>query len=144
MPRSEGACSSEHELRGAIAVEARTASDVRSAVLTARAHDLPLAVYATGHGTLTPLDGALVVKTAPMGEVLVDPDRRVARVGPARGGATSSPPPRRSASRRCGASPDVGVVGYTLGGGHGWLSRRYGLAADSVLRADVVTAAGSW
>src|SRR4051794_23404319 len=135
---------SEHELRGAIAVEARTVADVRSAVLTARAHDLPLAVYATGHGTLTPLDGALVLKTATMAEVLVDPDRRVARVGPgARWRDVILAAAPFGLAPLSGTSPDVGVVGYTLGGGHSWLSRRYGLAADSVLRADVVTAAGS-
>jgi len=41
-----------------------------------------------------------------------------------------------------GSSPDVGAVGYTLGGGLGWLSRKYGLAADSALAFDVVTADG--
>jgi hypothetical protein len=42
-----------------------------------------------------------------------------------------------------GSSPQVGVAGYTLGGGLGWLSRRHGFAADSLLRAEVVTAAGN-
>src|SRR5437763_4420361 len=135
---------SEHELRGAIAVEACTVADVRCAVLPARAHDLPLAVYATGHGTLTPLDGALVLKTAPMAEVLVDPDRRVARVGPgARWRDVIAAAAPFGLAPLSGTSPDVGVMGYTLGGGFGWLSRLHGLAADSVLRADVVTAAGS-
>ena len=41
-----------------------------------------------------------------------------------------------------GSSPGVGVVGYTLGGGFGWLGRRFGLAAHSVIRAEVVTADG--
>ena len=44
--------------------------------------------------------------------------------------------------RLSGSSPDVGVVGYTLGGGIGWLSRRYGLAANSVTAIEVVTADG--
>src|SRR5436190_652846 len=42
-----------------------------------------------------------------------------------------------------GSSPSVGVTGYTLGGGLGWLARRHGFAADSLLRAEVVTADGS-
>src|SRR6516164_100643 len=41
-----------------------------------------------------------------------------------------------------GSSPTVGVVGYSLGGGLGWLARRYGLAANSILAADLVTADG--
>jgi FAD/FMN-containing dehydrogenase len=41
-----------------------------------------------------------------------------------------------------GSSPGVGVMGYTLGGGLGWLARKYGLAADSVLAFEVVTADG--
>jgi FAD/FMN-containing dehydrogenase len=41
-----------------------------------------------------------------------------------------------------GSSPDVGVVGYTLGGGLSWLSRRYGLAANSVTAVELVTAGG--
>ena len=41
-----------------------------------------------------------------------------------------------------GSAPDVGVVGYSLGGGIGWLARRYGLSSSSVLAAEVVTPAG--
>ena len=122
---------SEHELRGAIAAEASTVADVRSAVLTARAHDLPLAVYATGHGTLTPLDGALVLKTAPMAEVLVDPGRRVARVGPgARWRDVIAAAAPFGLAPLSGSSPSVGVTGYTLGGGVGWLARKHGFVTQ--------------
>src|SRR5919198_425504 len=93
---------------------AANATDVRAAVLAARERDLPVSVYATGHGTLVANDGGVQIDTSAMAEVLVDPDRRTARVGP----------------------------GYTLGGGMGWLGRRFGLASDSLLRADVVTADG--
>ena len=41
-----------------------------------------------------------------------------------------------------GSSPGVGAVGYTLGGGIGWLARKYGLSCDSVIRFEVVTADG--
>src|SRR3954452_18607137 len=121
-----------HDLRPALTAEALTPADVRAAVLTARRNDLPLAVYATGHGTLTPGEGSLVLDTSRMAEVLVDPDRRVARVGPgARWGDVIAAAAPFGLAPLSGTSPDVGVIGYTLGGGHSWLSRRYGLAADS-------------
>src|SRR3954453_13668825 len=134
----------EADLRPAIVVEASTPADVRAAVLTARERELPLAVYATGHGTLTAAEGAVVLKASRMGEVLVDPDRRVARVGPgARWGDVIAACAPFGLAPLSGTSPDVGGIGATLGGGLGWLSRKYGLAADNVLRADLVTAAGS-
>jgi FAD/FMN-containing dehydrogenase len=130
--------------RPAIVAEAETPADVRAAVVAAREHDLPFAVQATGHGTHVPADGGLLLKTTQMAEVLVDPDRRIARVGP---GATWGDV--IAASAPCGLAPisgtstTVGVAGYTLGGGLGWLSRKHGFAADSLLRADVVTADGA-
>jgi FAD/FMN-containing dehydrogenase len=79
-----------------------------------------------------------------MSTVLVDPDRRIARVG---AGATWSQVIKAAApfglAPLAGSAPSVGVVGFTLGGGIGWLSRRHGFAADSVIRAELVTAAGN-
>jgi FAD/FMN-containing dehydrogenase len=123
---------------------ASSAADVRRAVLTARAQGLRVAVRATGHGTLAePGPDALLIDTSAMRSVLVDPERRTARVGP---GATAEEVVAAAApfglAPITGTSATVGVTGYTLGGGHGWLSRKYGLAADSLLRADVVTADG--
>src|SRR3954452_1774165 len=66
---------------GVVAV-AQGAADVQAALLTARQHDLPFVVHATGHGTHVPFDGALVLETGGRAEVLVAPDRRTARVGP--------------------------------------------------------------
>jgi FAD/FMN-containing dehydrogenase len=78
-----------------------------------------------------------------MAAVEVDPERQVARVG---GGALWSDVIAAAApyglAPLSGTSATVSVAGYTLGGGAGWLSRAYGFAADSLLRADVVTAAG--
>lgn len=130
--------------RPAMVVEARGAADVRAAVVAAREHDLPLAVQATGHGTHVPADGAILVRTSGMAAVLVDPDRRVARVGAGAvwGDVLAAAAPFGLAPPS-GSSPDVGVTGYTLGGGLGWLARRHGFAADSLLRAEVVTADGS-
>jgi FAD/FMN-containing dehydrogenase len=128
----------------AMVVEATRAADVRAAVVAAREHDLPLAVQATGHGTHVASDGAILVRTTGMATVLVDPDRRVARVGPGAiwGDVVAAAAPFGLAPLS-GSSPDVGVTGYTLGGGVGWLARKHGFAADSLLRAEVVTADGS-
>jgi FAD/FMN-containing dehydrogenase len=68
-----------------LVVPAASPADVRRAVLHARALGLPLAVRATGHVTHVPLDGTVVVDTSSMGSVLVDGDRRIARVGAGRG-----------------------------------------------------------
>ena len=130
--------------RPAMVVEASRAADVRAALEIARDHDLPFAVQATGHGTRVPSDGGILVKTAAMATVLVDPDRRIARVGAGAvwGDVVAAAAPFGLAPL-AGSSPSVGVAGYTLGGGVGWLARKHGFAADSLIRAEVVTADGA-
>ena len=129
---------------GALTIEAAAPADVRRAVLTARARGLRVAVRATGHGTLAePSADTLVIDTSRMRSVLVDPDRRTARVGP---GATWGDVIEAAApfglAPVAGTNATVGVTGFTLGGGHGFLSRKHGLAADNLTRAEVVTADG--
>jgi len=128
--------------RPALVVEATDAWDVVAAVVAAREWELPLAVQSTGHGTVMPADGALLLKTSRLSSVEVDPEFRVARAG---AGARWSDVVEAAApyglAPLSGTAP-VGVVGYTLGGGAGWLSRKYGFAADSLRRAEVVTADG--
>ncbi len=129
--------------RPAIIAEASDAVDVQTALFAAREHELAFSVQATGHGTHVPNDGGLVVKTGAMAGVVVDPQRRVARVGAgARWGQVLRAAAPFGLAPLAGSSPDVGVVGYTLGGGIGWLARKHGFAADSVIGADVVTAEG--
>jgi FAD/FMN-containing dehydrogenase len=130
--------------RPAIIATAATVGDVRTAVVAARQLDLPLAVQSTGHGSIRAADGALLVKTGELTRVDIDPERRIATVGP---GAiwdnvnrAAAPFGLGSLAGRCAS---VGVTGYTLGGGTGWLSRKFGYAADSVIRAEVVTADGT-
>jgi FAD/FMN-containing dehydrogenase len=124
-------------------VAATNAAEVRAAVLGARERDLPLSVYATGHGTLAEDPAGVQLHTSAMAEVLVDPDRRTARVGPgARWEQVLAAAAPFGLAPLSGSHGSVGVAGYTLGGGMGWLGRRFGLAADSLLRADVVTADG--
>ncbi len=127
----------------AMIVKAERTEDVRSAILTARSQNLPLAVQATGHGTHQSTDGAVLLRTNEMAAVLIDPDRRIAKVGP---GATWGQVLKAAAplglAPLSGSSPTVGVTGYTLGGGMGWLGRKFGFAADSVTKARIVTAEG--
>jgi len=131
------------DARPAAIVRAESAADVRAVIETAGRLDLPLAVQATGHGTHVPVNGGLLVKTGAMARVLIDPDRRVASVGPgARWGDVLKAASPCGLAPLSGSSPSVGVTGYTLGGGLGWLARKYGFAADSVLRAEVVLADG--
>jgi len=131
------------DARPAVVVEAAGAADVRAAVVAAGERDLPFAVQATGHGTRVPADGGILVKTGAMKTVMVDPDRRVAHVGPgARWGDVLAAAAPCGLAPLSGSAPDVGVAGYTLGGGVGWLARLHGFAADSLVRAEVVTAEG--
>ena len=122
---------------------ADSAADVRAALAVARDHDLPFAVQSTGHGTSVACDGGILVKTAAMSEVLIDPARRTARVGAGtRWGEVIAAAAPLGLAPISGSAASVGVAGYTLGGGVGWLSRRYGFAADSLVSAEVVTAGG--
>jgi FAD/FMN-containing dehydrogenase len=125
-------------------VQATCPGDVRRAVLSARARGLRVAVRATGHGTFAePSPDTLLIDTAGMQSVLVDPGRRTARVGP---GATWRDVIAAAApfglAPVSGTNPTVGVTGFTFGGGHGFLARTHGLAADNLLRAEIVTADG--
>jgi FAD/FMN-containing dehydrogenase len=130
------------EQRRMLVAEACGPDDVRAVVLWAREHDVPLAVQSTGHAGPAPSD-AVLLKTSLLGSVLVDPDRQVARVGAgARWSDVVAAADPFGLVPLSGAAPSVGVAGYTMGGGLSWLSRRYGFAADSVLRVTVVLADG--
>jgi FAD/FMN-containing dehydrogenase len=121
-----------------------TVDDVVAAIDHARAAGLRVAVQGTGHGAgSTPLDGALLINTARMIGVAVDADARVARVAAGtvwRDVVDAAVDHGLTALH--GSAGDVGVVGYSLGGGIGWLARKHGLASASVLSAEVVTPDG--
>ncbi|WP_067800844.1 FAD-binding oxidoreductase [Actinomadura formosensis] len=126
-------------------IDATGPADVRAAILTAREQGLPLTVQATGHGTVVPPDEGLLLKTSRMSGVLVDPSRRVARAGSGtRWSEVITAAAPLGLAPLSGSHASVGVTGYTLGGGVGWLSRRYGFAADHLLRAHLVTADGRY
>jgi hypothetical protein len=117
--------------------------DVIEAVRFARSQELAVAVQATGHGVAAPADGSVLIVTSGLRRVQVDPLSRTAIV--AAGALWSDVLPLARAhglTGLAGSSNDVGVVGYTLGGGLGWLARRFGLASDAVLSIDLVTPDG--
>jgi FAD/FMN-containing dehydrogenase len=129
--------------RPALVVEAYGAADVRAAVAAAREYALPFAVQGTGHGTHVACNGGVLVRTNAMATVLVDAERRIAHVGAgARWADVLAAAAPFGLAPLSGSDPTVGVAGYTLGGGLGWLARRHGFAADSLRRAEVVTADG--
>src|SRR5262249_41615250 len=131
------------EARPLVVGEAESPLDVSVALTWARERHLPVRVQSTGHGAHVAADGGALLKTSGLARVLVDPDRRVARVaGGARWGAVLAAAAPFGLVPLSGSSPDVGVAGYTLGGGLSWLSRRFGFAADRLLRAEVVLADG--
>ena len=131
--------------RPAVVVEAGSAADVARAVRFARGHGMRIAPQGTGHGAgpLGPLVGAMLLRTTRMRRVGVDPGARTAR---AEAGAmwqdVTVPAAEHGLAALAGSSTTVGVAGYTLGGGLGWLARRYGLAANSVTAAELVTPDG--
>jgi FAD/FMN-containing dehydrogenase len=85
----------------------------------------------------------LLVKTERMRGVEIDPDARTARVeAGVLWAEVSEAAAEHGLAALAGSSPDVGVVGYSLGGGISWLGRRYGLAANSVTAVELVNAEG--
>ena len=129
----------------ALVARATGVADVRAAIRFARSQGLPLAVRGGGHnvaGTAV-CDGGVVLDCSPMKGVWVDPAARTVR---AQAGLLWSELDRETQSfglaTTGGIISHTGVAGLTLGGGLGWLMRKHGLAADNLLAADVVTAAG--
>ena len=90
-----------------------------------------------------PADDSLLLVTSQLDDILIDPDARTAWIGAGlKWGAVLQRTQAYGLAPLLGSSTDVGVVGYTLGGGMGWLARKYGLASDSVRMFELVTADG--
>jgi FAD/FMN-containing dehydrogenase len=132
-----------HDRRPALVVRCATAADVATAVGFARSNDLPIAVRGGGHSIagFSTCDNGIVIDLSQMNEVRVDPATRRATVG---GGAVwanvdNETQPHGLATTG-GLVSSTGVAGFTLGGGIGWTMRKFGLACDNLVAADVVTA----
>jgi FAD/FMN-containing dehydrogenase len=122
-----------------------SADDVVEAVRYARENDLRVAPQTTGHnaGAYATLEDTVLVKTSAMRGVEVDVEKRSARaLGGSRWEDVTAQLEGTGLVALHGSSPDVGVVGYSLGGGIGWLARKHGLQANSVTAVELVTAEG--
>jgi FAD/FMN-containing dehydrogenase len=124
---------------------AESAEDIAATLRYAAANDLRVALQGTGHGaaSLAALDGAILLKTTRMRGVEIDAEARTARVEAGAWGAdVGAAANEHGLSFLPGSSPDVGIAGYTLGGGLSWLGRRHGFACNRVRAIELVTAAG--
>jgi hypothetical protein len=122
-------------------------ADVITAVQFARQHSQLTAVRGGGHNVAgnAVCDGGLVIDLSPMKGIRVDPVSRTVR---AQGGVTWSEFDRETQAfglaTTGGLVSSTGIAGFTLGGGVGWLTRKYGLACDNLRSVDVVTAEGGF
>jgi FAD binding domain len=120
-----------------------SADDVSKVIRFARENDLKVAGQGTGHGAMAlgSLDGVILVKTERMRDVAIEGEKARAEAGALAEDVAEA----ASAQGMCsmpGTSPNVGVAGYTLGGGLSWFGRKYGWACNRVNALEVVTADG--
>ncbi|MFD2090674.1 FAD-binding oxidoreductase [Blastococcus deserti] len=126
-----------------VVVAATSTADVAAAVGWAAASRLPVAVQATGHGAEVGVAGGLLITTGRMRSVSVDPVARTARIAAgARWADVIAAAAPHGLAPLSGSSPDVGAVGYLLGGGLPILGRAFGFGADLVRSCVAVTADG--
>jgi FAD/FMN-containing dehydrogenase len=129
----------------AMIVRCAGVSDVMRSVTFARDHALPVSVKGGGHNIAgsAVCDDGLTIDFSAMKAVRVDAEKRLARVEP---GALLSDfdaeAQKYGLATPLGINSTTGVAGLTLGGGFGWLTRKFGMSIDNLLSADVMTAQG--
>lgn len=131
--------------RPAIIVRCHSAADARAALKHATSHDLPVAIRGGGHNVSGSalVDGGLVIDFSDMRRVDVDRDGMRARVEPgALWGDVDAATQLHGLATPAGIVTHTGVAGLTLGGGFGWLSRRWGLTVDNLLSVQMILADG--
>src|SRR5215831_11375265 len=131
--------------RPAVVVRPSDPSDVAAAIDFAREQGVVLAVRGGGHNIAgnAVSDGGVTIDLTSMKSILVDTANRTAKVGPGVTlGELDAATQAHGLATPLGINSTTGVAGLTLGGGFGWLSRTFGLTADNLIGADVVTADG--
>lgn len=126
-----------------LVLTAVNADDVVAAVKWASARNMSVSVQSTGHGAANAITDGLLISTRYMLELSIDPDEQTARVGAGirwRDVLRAAGPYGLTGLH--GSTTDVGVIGYTLGGGLPLLGRKYGFASDHVVAFDLVTPDG--
>ncbi|MEU9831938.1 FAD-binding oxidoreductase [Streptosporangium sp. NPDC048047] len=127
----------------AAVVEAADADDVAALVRHARAAGLGVAAQPNGHGATGRTDGVILLRTARLDTLEIDPDARRARVGAGvSSGRVQAAAAPYGLTGLPGSSPVVSVTGAALGGGLSWFGRAHGWIADGVTALDVVDADG--
>jgi FAD/FMN-containing dehydrogenase len=122
-----------------------TETDVAFAVAFAREAGLRVNVQGTGHNPLPlgDMSGTLLIRTTRMNKVDIDVRGRRARVQPGTiWSDVSAPASEHGLAALVGSSPDVGITGYSLGGGIGYIGRKYGIQTNSVTAIELITAEG--
>ncbi|GAB2508456.1 FAD-binding oxidoreductase [Nocardiopsis aegyptia] len=133
------------ETRPAVIAQCASTDDVRRGIECAREEGLEIAVRGGGHSVagMSLTQGGLVIDMRRMHDVTVDMDRMQVRVG---GGTVmgqmDEATTRHGLATTGGRVSTTGVGGFILGGGSGWIERKFGLACDNLLSVDLVTAEG--
>ena len=131
--------------RPSMIVRCHTAADARAALEHATSHDLPVAIRGGGHNVSGSalIDDGLVIDFSDMRRVDVDPTGMRANVEPgALWGDVDAATQPHGLATPAGIVTHTGVAGLTLGGGFGWLSRRWGLTVDNLLSVQMILADG--
>lgn len=131
----------------ALLVKVRDAADVSRSIHFARRYGLPISVRAGGHGLNGEalVDNGLVIDMTEFNEIRIDADARTAWAQPgATAGEYADAAQQYGLATPFGDAASVGLGGITLGGGVGFLTRKYGLTIDNLLAVELVTAEGQF